>query len=132
MSAISLEIAKSDIDKWLDYKRINSNKREDYKVFIDNLIAAIQDGCLVLDDEMKLKYELLFPIGENGAITHITFSPRLLIEKKNAALKGVAPSDADGRLSAIIQALTSQSKGVINQMDTEDFAVCQSIAVFFT
>ncbi len=46
-------------------------------------------------------------------------------------LQGVKPSDADGRVGAYIAALTSTPKAVINCLDTEDYGIAQSIAIFF-
>jgi hypothetical protein len=132
MQKIDSQTALYEIEKWLDFKRIKEAKRESYKAFIDNIQACIEDGSMIVDDECNLIYTLLFPIGENEAIKTLSFSPRLSAKDRDIHMKGVAANDANGRLFAIIAALTKKSKEVVKALDTEDMAVAESIAVFFT
>jgi len=87
---------------------------------------------LTYDDESHVyTQKLLFPIGEEKKFDELTFKPRLDIETIQNALQGVKSTDADGRILAYISALTGFSKSVIKKMDSEDYGVAQSIAIFF-
>ena len=46
-------------------------------------------------------------------------------------LEGVKTSDLDNRIVAFVSALTLQPKAIIESLDTEDYDVCQGIAIFF-
>lgn len=130
---VSREIAEAEINGWLDYKRVGEKKRETYKDQIDSLVDAICEGFLSLKDDktFTLVYELREPIGSDSKISKLEFKPRLKMGVIHQHLQGVKPSDADGRVCAYIAALTSTTKSVLSQMDSEDYAVPQSIAIFF-
>lgn len=131
---ISREIATTEVNSWLDYKKVNDKKRETYKDNIDTLIEAVMDGSLVLDSETKiLKQTLRFPIGEDKdvAVSVLEFKPRLKVSTVHAHLQGVKSTDADGRLCAYMAALTSKPKELLKAMDTEDYNVGMGIAIFF-
>lgn len=129
---VSIEVAEKEITSWLDYKKVGERKREAYATQVENLIQAIGDGDLIFNEETKeLIQKLKFPIGENGTITQFTFSPRIDIKKVRLAMSGVGAKDADLRIVAYISAITSQTKTIIEMMDSEDATIAQDIAIFF-
>lgn len=128
---VSREVAVKDITEWLDVKKIKDAKRDSNKDSVDALIDAIECGVLVKNDDNTLVQELDFPTEGDEPVTHLTFKPRLRVREVRAKTKNVKPSDIDGRLVAIISALTDQPSGVINALETNDYSVAQSIAVFF-
>lgn len=129
---IDIETAQAEIVSWLDYKKVSQRKRETYEGSIELLTEAIRDGELVLNhDTHELTQELKFPVGDEKKITHLTFIPRLEVSKIQSALQGVSPKETDKRVLAYVSALTSQTKGVIGRLDSEDFGIGQCIAVFF-
>jgi hypothetical protein len=46
-------------------------------------------------------------------------------------MKNVKSDDADGRLNALIAALTGQPKGIITLLDTADRRIAIAIGIFF-
>jgi hypothetical protein len=129
---VSIEVAQAEIEKWLDCKKVNSKKRESNESTIESLVSAVQVGKLRFDDESnKLIQTLEFPIGNNGEIKELEYQSRIGIGQIHRHLNGVKSDDADGRLAAYVSALTNKTKGLIAGLDTEDYSVGQSIAIFF-
>lgn len=129
---VNIDTATAEIGKWLDHKRINEKKREDQKSTIDTLIDAVRFGLLTVDEEnFNLIQKLNFPVGNNGEIDELKFRPRMGVGQVHRHLKGLKSDDADGRLAAYVAALTGRTKIEIGHLDTEDYSVGQSIAIFF-
>lgn len=131
MGKVAREVAEAEIGKWLDYKKISDSRRESNKDSIESLVVAVMSGTLVLNDDMNLEYSLNFPIGEEQKIDKLIFKPRLKVGTVHKHLQGVKATDADGRILAYVAALTSTAKAVVEAIDTEDYAVCTSVAIFF-
>lgn len=133
MNKISRELAELEIEKWLEYKKVSDRKKEAYKDGIETLIDSVCEGLLVLrPEDHVLEQTLKIPIGSGDTeIKKLEFKPRIKISSVHNHLAGVKSSDGDGRLCAYIAALTSKPKDIIKGMDTEDYSVGQSIAVFF-
>lgn len=134
MEKVSKDVAVEEIDRWLDSKKFSDKKRESLKDSVDTLIDAIVDGTLCLDENNMLIQTLKFPIQTtDGKVAYDKFEykPRLKMEAIHLHMQGVKSSDADGRVCAYVAALTSKPKDVVKKMDTEDYSVAQSIAVFF-
>jgi DNA primase len=124
---VSREVAVGEINKWLEFKKVSDNKRETYKDYIETLVDAVESGNLMLKED----YSLLQKMKHSDAIGDLEFKPRLKVSTVQNHLQNVKSGDADGRLTAYIAALTSKNKGLIKDMDTDDFGISQSIAVFF-
>ena len=121
--------AQSEINAWLDSKRIRDSRREQRESQIQDLTSAIQEGLLIYNDEdHTLTHKLIFPIGE---IDQVVYKNRIHSLEVERYLKGVAANDADGRLRAWVCALTNQPVNVIRKMDTEDLSIAINIALFF-
>lgn len=131
MSAVARDVAALEVEKWMDYKKVNPRKREQYKENIETLIDAVSDGVIVLDDEYQLVHELNFPLKGDMVTSKLEYKPRLTVHAIHQALQGIKAADADGRICAYIAALTGKPKGVVAQLDTEDYSIAQSIAIFF-
>ncbi len=135
---VNREIAIQEIDAWLDFKKVRSRKRVSYADNIDVLVDAVEDGLLVLHKETgKLNQTLQFPIkGTQGGkevdvLKELEFVPRLNIQRLHSKLEGVKAGNGDGRILGYICALTGQPKDIINKMLTDDYEICQAIAIFF-
>lgn len=129
--ALTQPLTKSyeEIENWLTYKKVAAAKRLSYKDAIDTLANAISEGSLSIDDKtFAITQKLQFPAAE---ITSLTFKPRLTLQDIKTKTATVKPSDSDGRMMAYVSALTDVSAGELSKMDTEDYSICQSIAVFF-
>lgn len=131
---VAREVAEREINQWLDKKKIHQTTREGYKDNIDLLIESIVRGDLAyVPDTNGFKHKLCHPLEADGVqtITELEYKGRLNDKMLNPYTKGVAAGDAFGRLDAIICALTSQSRGIINNLDSLDKKISTAIAVFF-
>lgn len=132
MIRVSREVANRELESWLDFKKIFPNSREANADSIDLIEEMISEGVLSIDEETKeITHNLLFEIGEETTINKLVYKARINDKMLNPYLKGVKSNDADGRLTAYIAALTSQHRGVISSMDSQDKKISMSIAVFF-
>ena len=130
---VSQEQAELEIQNWLDKKKISESKRESSKESIKSLIEAVTDGVLVIDDENRIHHELKFPIQKDVdvATRELVYKPRLAVRDIHQHLHGVKSDAGDQRLLAYVVALTGKAKGIIQAMDSEDYAIATSIAFFF-
>ena len=129
---VAIEVAKSDIEAWLDHKKITDKKREAYESNIETLTDAIVDGYLVHNaQDHTLEHTLKFSFGTEMKVEKLTYIPRLNMQRLKPYLTGVKSTDADGRITAYICALTGKAKGIIEQLDSEDLTIAQAVAIFF-
>jgi len=132
MEKVSYEIATQTVNDWLDHKKIKSNRRESLKTFIEILVDAVAEGQLVLQEDFKFSYELSFPIGEGGNITHIDFVPRINDAKLEPYKRGIKGADAFETSNLVMLCgLTQKPVNVIRALDTVDKQVADAIAIFF-
>lgn len=131
MEKITREQATREVDSWLEAKKIGPAKREQKKVFIENLIGFVMDGTLVLKEDKTFVHNLKFAIGDNESIKTFEYKPRINMQQVRAQLQGVKSDDGEARMAAYIAVLTSQNSGLMKALDTEDNSVAESIAVFF-
>jgi hypothetical protein len=131
---IAREVAETEIEKWLEVKKIHKSTRESYKDNIDLLIESIMRGDLTYEPkENGFIHKLCHPL-DNGEVTTIdtlTYKGRLNDKMLNPYTKGIAATDGFARLDAIICALTGQARGIINSLDSIDKKIAMAIAVFF-
>jgi hypothetical protein len=128
---VSDEQAVKEIDSWLDYKKIDENQREEHETFIKALVSYIKSGHLILnEDDMSLTHKLKFPM-DKADISELVYKARITEREITQKLHGVKADDSDGRLCAHIAALTGQVRGIITNMDKEDYKIARSIAIFF-
>lgn len=130
-SVMTKELAEKEVNLWFDFKRIKTRKREENGGSIESLIDGFMSGSLTIDpDTAEISLKLSFPLGSNN-IEKLVFKPRLKVREAHKHLKNVSASDVDGRILAYVSALTDQNSGVVKEMDTEDYSLAQSIAIFF-
>jgi hypothetical protein len=127
---VSDEQAVKEIDSWLDYKKIDENQREEHETFIKALVSYVKSGNLVLNEDKTFTHKLKFPM-ETAEISELIYKARITEREITQKLHGVKADDSDGRLSAHIAALTGQVRGIIGNMDKEDYKIARSIAIFF-
>ncbi len=130
-AAVTEDIATAEVTKWLDFKKISPSKRTDKKDQIKQLINAIIDGDISINDDQEIVQKLKTPIGDKGQITEFKYKPRITVGAVQQHLQRIATSDADGRVVCYIQALTGQSSGLIKGLDSVDYDIAQTIAIFF-
>ena len=128
---VTIEKATEEIDGWLDKKKIFPSAREELKDAIEILVEAISLGFLSLNDKGEFSQELLFPLKEEQALTHLEYKARLNDRLLEPHLKGVKAGQADARIVAYLACLTGQAKGIIKALDTADRKITNSIVIFF-
>jgi hypothetical protein len=131
MEVVQREVAEQEIDKWLDSKKIFKSDRENNQSQIDTLVDAIVNGVLSVDSEGNFVHKLMFPTEGDKSITELKYKKRLQERDTRRPLKGVSPTDIEGRMTAYIQALTDETSGIIGALDTYDARIAKSIVVFF-
>lgn len=131
MDKISREVAAQEINGWLDYKKISAKKRELHKDAIDNLVDAVVEGALTLNENFEFTQTLKFPLEGEANLTALKYKPRVKVETVQMHLQGVKPTDNYGLIHSYIAALTTQPKSLIKNLDTEDYSVAYGIAIFF-
>lgn len=131
MAKVSVEVARQEVNKWLDHKRVSVKRREELKENIDRLVDNISEGLLVLNEKFELVQELLFPVGEGGAIKKLTYKPRLKQGEISKKIAGAKSSDVGSYVRAYASALTDQPSAIIAELDSEDYNLANQITVFF-
>lgn len=130
----SYDQAQAEIAEWLEFKHISERKRNDNADFEEVLIDKMCQGLLKKNEDNSLTYSLQEPVKtEDGEIIldTLTFKPRIRVSDLNKRLKGVKPSDIEGRQLAYIAAITGESSGKISSIYTEDFETCAAIVNYF-
>lgn len=128
---VALEKSIEEIEGWLDKKKIFPSAQEEYKPQIDILVEAISLGFLTLNEKGEFKQELLFPLKEEQALTHLDYKSRLNDRMLEPHLKGSKAGDGDARIIAYLACLTGQAKGIIKALDTADRRITNAIVIFF-
>lgn len=134
MSKVDRIQSEEEFNKWLNFKRIRSTKKKSNKDFGDQIIDAIEEGDLIIDEDYNLSYKLCVPSeDEKGTevLSELKFKPRLKVRDLNTKLKGVKSDDGDGRIVAYVAAITDQPAGMIRNLDTSDYGICQAIVMYF-
>lgn len=128
---IDIETATSDINRWLDHKKISERKRANLNDNIQSLVDAICDGRLIVNAENELQQKLVLPFGDEKKVDELKYKSRITIGLVQDYMKNVKAGDADGRITAYVAALTGFPPASIKKMDTEDYSIAQAIAIFF-
>jgi hypothetical protein len=128
---ISRDVAEEEIEVWLDKKKVFQETRDKYKDHIEVIVEAMMNGVLQLNEKMEFHHTLLFEIGEGGAIDHLDYLFRANDKIIAPHMKGVKNDDVDGRLNALIAAITKQTRGIISNLDTVDKRIATAIGIFF-
>lgn len=128
---ISIEIAEGEVKKWLDYKKIGPTKQEANKDSIKAIAEAISEGVLRVTEEFEIIHTLKFPIKEEIETNELKYKPRIAVKAVHQQMVGVKADNVDARIMAYVAVLTGKAKGVLANLDSEDYSICTSIAVFF-
>lgn len=140
-------MAMEEFQKWLDYKKTKINlvfnessskeddeDEEESSKATTEIITAIMDGNLVVNEDLSLTYNLLFPVkDENGqnALSSLTMKPRLTADEVSQATKGVTKKDPQGVFIGYLHVLSGEVKGLIKKTDSQDYSLLQKIVMYF-
>lgn len=128
---INTETATEEIEKWLNFKHISEKKRQANKENIEALVDAICEGVLIIKEDFTIVQKLFCPLENEMPVHNLDYKPRLKIKEVSAQMEKVRAGDALGMITSYIAALTGQPRAVIQNLETEDYGVASSIAVFF-
>ena len=126
-----IEMAAQEVDGWLNAKKVSEEKRQQRADNIKILVSAISEGDLVLREDKVFVQKLKHEFGKDILFSELEYKPRIHVGLIHQHLTNVKSDDPDGRLLAHIAALTGKPAMVLKKMDTEDYAIAQSIAYFF-
>jgi hypothetical protein len=130
MNQVSIEVAQSEIDGWLKFRRVNDRRKLEMESQVETLVNAVCDGALIVKEDNSLELTLIEPLGDNSKRV-LTFKPRIQVRDVQPALRSLKSGDGDGRIMAYLSALTGESMGILGLMDSSDHSICASIVVFF-
>ncbi len=128
---VNPEIAKEEVLKWLEFKKVSQSKRDSLADNIKAIEEAIAEGCLVLNEQCELVQQLKFPIESEISTSTLTYKPRLKESTLAVHMTGVKITDFDSRIYATVAALTGKPRDLIKSLDTEDYSIGKNIAFFF-
>lgn len=132
---IAREVAAKEVQKWLDFKKVKESKlqKEEYQGAIETMTEAVADGTLKLTPEFEWVHKLAFPIsgGEGVTTESFTYKPRLQVREIQQQMAGAKGADGYSLILANLAALSSQPKALLAAMETDDWGVASSIALFF-
>lgn len=120
-TGLTPELAKKEVEKWLDIKRVRPKKREKLKDQISLMCEFFEDGTFILNDDGKIVQNLLF---ETGGKKELVYESRLSINKLNEF-------DHQSHYVNVVSALTGELTGVIAGLDSEDTEPALVITSFF-
>lgn len=132
MGVISYDLAKAEVQKWLDELEVELSEDDASEASSIKTIAnAIANGSLILNDDFSFTQRLKDPIGQEIIIKELKYKSRIKTGEIQNAVAGTKSQDIDGRFIGYISALTNQPKSIIKHMDSRDYKIGMSIAVFF-
>lgn len=124
-------MAEQEFTRWLDLKKIKPSRIESKKEIFEakeTIVDAIAEGQISIDEKGNLTVKLNCPIGENEQIEELTFKPRMMAFELDK-LNRVATDT--GKSRAMIEILTGQMSAIVRLLDSNDFALCNAVVVFY-
>jgi hypothetical protein len=133
ISKVSTEIARKEVDKWLDAKRIPLKRRIENQVFIDNLIEGVEEGNLIVNEDNSLTQKLAFPIeNENGQVVCEVLNYKFRITENDKLKYRKSLQKDDNSFMLTLMALTDAPRGHLTALDSSvDKTLADTIALFF-
>lgn len=126
---VNRETATAELEKWLDAKKISQNKRDTLMDVESEIIDAICDGYLTLDEKtMEWKHVLKFPLDN---LKELKYAFRVNAGKIEAKTRTIKADDLSGRVRAYVSVLTDEPNGIISALDTADSSIAGAIASYF-
>lgn len=127
-SVLSEELARKEVDKWLDFRKVSDEKRSILVGSITNLVLGLMTGDLILNEDFSLTQKLKWAIGE---VAELKYKARLPMGEVRPRLLLVKKEDALGESMAYAAALTGQPFDLITKIDSEDYRLLDHISFFF-
>lgn len=133
MAKIDLSTAETEVNAWLDFRKVKESKRTALKPSIDAIVEGIMDGVIIIDPtSFEVIQKLNFPIATQDVTTDsIVFSSRVTTGEITKQIDGINSQNPMAVTIAYIAALTKKPKAFIEKMDSVDNAISGAIASFF-
>ena len=141
---VSPEVAETEVDRFLDIKRISPDKRTGtFEQQIKELTAMVVEGRLTFDFEKKrATYNLIHPLTTkmDKVITELSLQIFLGVQQGNMYLKNVDIGNVDAKTHAIVAGMAGHPVAVLtnaknstgeNGMDMSDSNSLRSYIMFF-
>jgi hypothetical protein len=129
---ISVEVAEKELQEWFEKNYISEEKQEAFQESVKIIKSAIQKGRLILQEDGKLKMNLISPIGSVASpVNELVFNARVNRKMVMPHLNGVKADNNDMRLLAYMAASTGKNKTILMELMPEDQVLADNITVFF-
>lgn len=132
-SKISLEVAKDQMQEFLDYYDIDQDDivveqgPEAIETILNRLVRAIQKGHLEIQDNgTKVIQNLKFPMGD---VTQITYG--VLTQKNKYAMEGISDKKPIARMNALMGSLAGVPGNAFMNLKGVDLSVMERLATLF-
>ena len=131
---IAPALAGTEIEKWLDFKRVKPVKRQAFAAHIGVLIQAVSYGDIEITKDFKITHNLNVPIldaDNNPVYSKMEYAARINAQALNEAL-GDAGNDSEiANTIAYGSALSNLPVAIIRKLDTSDLSIISALSVFF-
>lgn len=130
---ITEEIAKQDLEKFIETFRIDPIKRKNMEHLFPPIIELIQYEMLVVTEDGHLKYKLLEPICDdagNEKCSVLEFKNRRI--RVEEMVKIDKKRDESEKIGDMLNIMTGINPGYINKFTTDDLGYINSIMLLFT
>jgi hypothetical protein len=119
--------AQADILRWMNHKQFSLRKRKENAEWIGKLVAAVQDGDLIVNDDYRLVQQLRSTGGT------LTFSERVPVKMFQDLLKSakIEGEDGIGRINTMAALATGKTLAEMQALDGEDKDLKDAITLFF-
>lgn len=123
------EVAKAEVKKWLDKKKVGKTERIAREYQIGTLEGAIEDGLLVLNEKNQWEQTLNFPL-DGVSVNKLTYKERMSANE-NIAASQRSEGNSSLVMSCFIAELTGEASELVRKMDTTDYKIAAAIGIFF-
>lgn len=121
------EVAQAEFEKWAyETKRLRSAALEKHANDCQNFVDALCDGTLSIEEDGSVTQKLAFEVAGRN---QLKYKPRLTVAEMGSALdyKG----GDSGKTRKMVSIMTGEIVGVLDKMDSTDWALATSITAFY-
>lgn len=121
------EVAQAEFDKWIyETKRLRARAVEKHADSCKSFVDALCDGTLAIEEDGSVIQKLQFEVAGRK---QLKYKPRLTVAEMANALdyKG----GDGGKTRKMVSILTDEVVGVLDKMDSADWALANSITAFY-
>jgi len=130
-TTISRDVAEADFDRWAKgTRRLRDSQIASKSDSRDEIVSAIEDGVIRINEDGVLEFDLIDEIGESG-ISTLKFKTRMKADDLNARMYRYTEKESAKRINAMVSCLTGESESLIGKIETTDQTVVHAVADFF-